>query len=159
MWKDKRIVHFISTQSNPLGDDTVNRKQRDRTIIQVPTVPVVKSYNKSMGGVDLHDQMHGYYPIGTKSRKWWRYLFWFCMGEGIVNSLLLKKETLNHMSRTQLAFRVELAQDLTGELSNRKRTASSGKPEAGHWPIPFSKGRCKRYLKRKKTTFCRMGCQ
>ena len=44
VWKDKRIVHFISTQSNPVGDDIVNRKQRNGTIIQVPTVPVVKSY-------------------------------------------------------------------------------------------------------------------
>ena len=69
VWKDKRIVHFNSTQSNPVVDNTVNRKQRDGTIIQVPTVPVVKSYNKSMGGVDLRDQMRGYYAIGTKSGK------------------------------------------------------------------------------------------
>jgi len=34
----------------------VNHK-RDRTIIQVPSVPVVKSNNNSMGGVDLHDQL------------------------------------------------------------------------------------------------------
>ena len=69
-WKDKKVVHFISTQSNPTGNDTVNRKQRDGTIIQVLSVPVVKSYNNSMGGVDLHDQLCGYYAIGTKSRKW-----------------------------------------------------------------------------------------
>lgn len=158
-WKDKKIVHFISTQSNPVGDDTVNRKQRDGTIIQVPTVPVVKAYNKSMGGVDLHDQMRGYYAIGTKSRKWWRYLFWFCLDVSIVNSFILEKKALNHMTRTQLAFRVELAKDLIGNFTNRRRTASSGQSEAGHWPIPFTKGRCKRCLKQKKTTFCRMGCQ
>lgn len=103
-WKDKKILHFISTQSNPVGDDTVNRKQRDSTVIQVPTVPVVKSYNKSMGGVDLHDQMCGYYAIGTKSTKSWRYLFWFCVDVSIVNSFILEKEAQNHKSRTQLAF-------------------------------------------------------
>lgn len=158
-WKDKKVVHFISTQSNPTGNDTVNRKQRDGTIIEVPSVPVVKSYNNSMGGVDFHDQLRGYYAIGTKSRKWWRYLFWFCVDLSIVNSFILEKKAINHLTRTQLAYRVELSKDLIGDFSNRRRTASSGQSQAGHWPISFSKGRCKRCLKRKRTTFCRMGCQ
>lgn len=158
-WKDKKVVHFISTESNPVGNETVNRKQRDGTVVQVPTVPVVKSYNKSMGGVDLHDQLRGYYAIGTKSRRWWRYLFWFCVDLSIVNASILEKKAVNHRSRTQLAFRVELAKDLIGDFTSRGRTASSGQTEAGHWPIAFDKGRCKRCLKRKRTTFCRMGCQ
>lgn len=55
-WKDKKIVHFISTQSNPVGEDSVH--QCNETVIQVPTVPIAKSYIKSMGS---HNQMHGYY--------------------------------------------------------------------------------------------------
>lgn len=158
-WKDKKLVHFISTESNPVGNETVNRKQRDGTIVQVPTVPVVKTYNKSMGGVDLHDQLRGYYALGTKSRKWWRYLFCFCIDLSIVNAFILEQKAINHRSRTQLKFRVELAKNLIGDFTSRGRTASSGQTEAGHWPITFDKGRCKRCLKRKKTTFCRMGCQ
>lgn len=158
-WKDKKLVHFISTESNPVGNETVNRKQRDGTIVQVPTVPVVKTYNKSMGGVDLHDQLRGYYALGTKSRKWWRYLFWFCIDLSIVNAFILEQKAIDHRSRTQLKFRVELAKNLIGDFTSRGRTASSGQTEAGHWPITFDKGRCKRCLKRKKTTFCRMGCQ
>lgn len=158
-WKDKKLVHFISTESNPVGNESVNRKQRDGTIVQVPTVPVVKTYNKSMGGVDLHDQLRGYYALGTKSRKWWRYLFWFCIDLSIVNAFILEQKAINHRSRTQLKFRVELAKNLIGDFTSRGRTASSGQTEAGHWPITFDKGRCKRCLKRKKTTFCRMGCQ
>ena len=34
-WKDKKIVHFLSTQSNPVGNDTENCKQRDGTVIRV----------------------------------------------------------------------------------------------------------------------------
>lgn len=125
----------------------------------MPTVPVVKTYNKSMGGVDLHDQLRGYYALGTKSRKWWRYLFWFCIDLSIVNAFILEQKAINHRSRTQLKFRVELAKNLIGDFTSCGRTASSGQTEAGHWPITFDKGRCKRCLKRKKTTFCRMGCQ
>ena len=44
-WKDKKVVHFLSTQSNPVGNDTVNHKQRDGTVIQVRSVPVIKCYN------------------------------------------------------------------------------------------------------------------
>ena len=66
VWKDKRLVHFLSSQSNPVGNETVNRKQRDGTVIPVRSAPVVKSYNKNIGGVDLHDQMRGYYAVGKK---------------------------------------------------------------------------------------------
>ena len=51
MWKDKKPVYFLSTQSNPVGDLQVNRRQRDGSIIHVPSVPVVKSYNNNMGGI------------------------------------------------------------------------------------------------------------
>ena len=73
VWKDTKLVSFLSTQSNPVGDETVNRKQRDGSIIQVPTVPVAVSYNKNMGGVDLNDQLRQYYAVGRKSRKRWRF--------------------------------------------------------------------------------------
>lgn len=59
-WKDKRLVHFLSSQSNPVGTDTVRRKQRDGTFIEVQSTPCVKSYNANMGGVDLSDQLCGY---------------------------------------------------------------------------------------------------
>ena len=77
VWKDTKLVCFLSTQSNPVGVDIVNRKQRDGTIIQVPTVPVAVHYNKNMGGVDQSDQQRQYYAVGRKSCKWWRYLLWF----------------------------------------------------------------------------------
>lgn len=33
VWKDKKVFHFISTQSNPVRNETVNRIECDRTII------------------------------------------------------------------------------------------------------------------------------
>jgi len=79
VWRDKRLVNFLSTQSNPVGDNTVRRKQRDGSVIDETSVPVVNSYNKHMGGVDHNDQLRGHNSVRRKSRKWWRYLFWFCV--------------------------------------------------------------------------------
>ena len=42
-------MSFLSTKSNPVGDDHVNRKQQDGSVIQVPTIPAAVSYNKNMG--------------------------------------------------------------------------------------------------------------
>ena len=121
----------------------MNRKQRDGTVIQVPTVPAAISYNKNMGGVDLNDQQRNYYAVGRKSRKWWRYLLWFLVDVSIVNAHILETEAENHPTRPQLQFRVELAKTLVGELSSRSLSVSEGRLTGGHWPVETSKGRFK----------------
>ena len=133
--------------------------QRNGTVIQVPSAPVVKTYNNNMGGVDLSDQMRGYYMAGRKSKKWWRCLMWFFVDVSIVNAYILEKLSPHHRSRTQLAFHLDLVKLLIGNFSARRFSASSGRLEGGHWPIKFSKGRCKRCLKRNKETWCRMACE
>ena len=159
VWKDKKPVYFLSSQSDLVGNDTVGRRQRNGTVIQVPRAPVVKTYNNNMGGVDLNDQMRGYYMAGRKSKKWRRCLMWFLVDVAIVNAYILEKLSPHHRSRTQLAFRLDLVQLLIGNFSARQLSASSGCLEGGHWPIKFSKGRCKRCLKRNKEMWCRMACE
>ena len=159
VWKDKKPVYFLSTQSNPVGDLQVNRRQHDGSIIQVPSVPVVKSYNNNMGGVDLSDQLRGYYMTGRKSKKWWRCLLWFLVDICIVNAHILEKLSPRHRNRTLLAFRLDLIKNLIGDFSARKLSASSVRIEGGHWPKSYSKGRCKRCLKQREVTWCRMACE
>ena len=74
VWKDKKAVAFLSTQCNVKGEEMVQRKQKDSTFIEVPSLPVVKLYNKYMGGVDKSDQMRQYYETSRRASKWWRYL-------------------------------------------------------------------------------------
>ena len=85
-----------------------------------------------MGGIDLQDQLRGFYAIGTKSRKWWRHLLWYCINLSIVNAFFL---SANQRSTLQLKFRVELAKDLIRDFRGRGTTESSGQTKAGHWPI------------------------
>ena len=49
VWKDKKLVCFISTQCDVRGHETVRRKQNDGRYIKVPTIPTVTLYNKYMG--------------------------------------------------------------------------------------------------------------
>ena len=118
----------------------MNRRQRDGSIIQVPSVPVVKSYNNNMGGMDLSDQLRGYYMTGRMSKKWWRCLLWFLVDICIVNAHILEKLSPRHRNRTLLAFRLDFIKNLIGDFSARKLSASSVRIEGGHWPILYSKG-------------------
>lgn len=157
VWKDTKLVCFLSTQSNPVGNEIVNRKQCDGTIVQVLTVPATILY-KNMGGVDLNDQQRNYYAMGRKSRKWWCYLLWFLVDVSIVNGHILETGAENHRSRPQLQCCVELAKTLVEEFSSRSLSVSEGCVTGGHWPVETSKGRCKRCLKRKQMKFCQMAC-
>ena len=103
--------------------------------------------------------MRGYYMAGRKSKKWWRCLMWFFVDVSIVNAYILENLSPHHRSRTQLAFPLDLVKLQIGNFSARRLSASSGRLEGGHWPIKFSKGRCKRCLKRNKETWCRMACE
>ena len=52
---------------------------------------VVDVYNGGMNGVDVNDQYRSYYPPGTTSRKWWKYLLWFFVNLSMVNAYILEK--------------------------------------------------------------------
>jgi hypothetical protein len=132
IWKDKKPVAFLSTQCNVRGQETVKRKQKDGTFIDVPTLPVVTLYNKYMGGVDRSDQMRQYYQTSRRANKWWRYLLWFGVDISIVNASILMNLSPNHRNTTQLAFRIELIKGLLAGFSSRKRNPVQEALNVGH---------------------------
>ena len=75
MWRDKRVVSFLSTNTPPEPKihavEQVVRGRRKRVVpaewMKKPDVVVV--YNSGMNGVDVNDQYRRYYPPGTTSRK------------------------------------------------------------------------------------------
>ena len=62
---------------------------------------------------NVNDQYRSYYPAGSVSRKWWKYLLWFFFNLFIVNSYILEK-LAGHEKQSQLAFRRELARLIAG---------------------------------------------
>ena len=86
MWRNKKLVYVMSTNSQPEGDSTVRRRNRDGTAQQVPCPPSVVAYNQHMGGVDRGDQLRQYYRGKGKTRKSYRYIFWFLFDSCVANS-------------------------------------------------------------------------
>ena len=80
MWKDKRVVSLLSTNTPPEPEihavQQVVRGRRKRVVpAEAMKKPdVVPIYNQGMNGVDVNDQYRSYYPPGSVSRKWWKYL-------------------------------------------------------------------------------------
>jgi len=82
MWRDKHVVSLLSTNAPPEPEihtvQQVVQGWRKQVVpaesMKKPDVVVV--YNSGMNGVDVNDQYRSYYPPGTTSRKWWKYLFW-----------------------------------------------------------------------------------
>ena len=42
-----------------------------------------------MGGVDRNDQIRGYYHVRLKTKKYYKYIFWFLFDLTITNSYIL----------------------------------------------------------------------
>ena len=119
-------MSVLSTNLSP-EEVTVRRTQKDGSSRDVPCPLAIKVYNRFMGGVDKNDQLRGYYSVRTKSRKSYKYLFWFLFDVAIVNSFILyglspavgRKKTLKE-------FRVELAHQLIGSYNSHKYGGPGG---------------------------------
>ncbi|XP_015780543.1 PREDICTED: uncharacterized protein LOC107358459 [Acropora digitifera] len=132
MWRDKRVVSLLSTNTPPEAEIHAEQqivRGRRKQVVPADSMKkpdVVAVYNDGMNGVDVNDQYRSYYPAGSVSRKWWKYLLWFFFNLSIVNSYILEK-LAGHKKRSQLAFRRELARLLIAGYNGYKRPSSSGK--------------------------------
>lgn len=128
VWKDKRPVILLSTNCNARMVTVSRRAPGGPKDIEIPES--VETYNQWMGGVDLTDQLHSYYTVIRKSRKYWRYMCWFFMDVAITNAWILWK--LSHQPKikgrdrfSHLEFRKELIRQLSqGSVRKRKARAS-----------------------------------
>lgn len=65
---------------------------------------VVNSYNPSMNGVDIADQLTVFYSFVRKTRKWWRKLFFYFLEVAVVNSYIIYKQSTSH-PRSHVGYR------------------------------------------------------
>ena len=79
LWKDKRPVAVLSTLTNTKPEMGEAERKAPGGMKKVAIPKPVLRYNESMGGVDLADQLHSYYPVGRPSVRWWRYICWWLL--------------------------------------------------------------------------------
>lgn len=114
VYKDKRQIYMLSTNQPP-GMTTVGDKR---------TPTVIAAYNKNMGGVDKSDQHRAYYPA---NKKWWRYIFHSLVNLSLVQAFLTWEKSCHNpvlkKGYDHLMFRADVAEQLRGGFSGRKRSA------------------------------------
>ena len=90
VWQDSKPVVVAASNSDPLAKMSVTRKQKDGARINIAAPMSVVQYNKyNYGGVDQNDQLQGYYHVRLKSKKYYKYIFWFMFEVAITNALIL----------------------------------------------------------------------
>ena len=122
----------MATNCQPDDTGTVLRGTQDGSRIPVPCPQSIILYNTYMGGVDRGDQLRGYYRCHTRSRKFYKYIFYFLLDVAITNN--------NHTSKgskmTIKDFWLELASELIGDYcSHRRRGRTSS---SSIHPLPSS---------------------
>ena len=156
-WKDNKIVMVMSTNCQPTAIGNVQRKKHDGSQITVSCPESIILYNKYMGGVDRGDQLRGYYKCYVKSRKFYKYIFFFLFDVSITNAYIMYKMSgTNRILKNIKDFRLELARQLIGEFSNRRR---AGRVSRIIKPLPIlhfpTRIRCDNSIsKRGKCTHC-----
>ena len=130
VWRDTKVVSFVSNVHNSHGTSTVDRKKKDGTVVQINSPPCVHDYNANMGAVDKSDQLQQSYAIDRKSRRWWRRLFHILLDLTMVNAyiiycqnfkLLQNPPNVNQKPLSQVEFRSKVVKGLVGTFSCRKR--------------------------------------
>ena len=76
-WMDQKAIMVMFSNAQPSATASVLWRLKDHTRTPISCPEAVQLYNKYMGGVDREDQLHGYYACRTKSRKFYRYIFYF----------------------------------------------------------------------------------
>ena len=128
---------------DPTKTTSVTRTLKNNTKITVPCPLAVRNYNRFMGGVGYSDQLRKYYHFRLKSRKFYKYIFWFLVELCIVNTYIMCKDHTDLTKTNLKEFRSKLATDLIGSYCSRKRCGkcSSIKAFLSHRTLAHSRCR------------------
>jgi hypothetical protein len=141
-WEDNKSVWLISNYHGT-EQSSVLRTQKDGSKITVSCPPVVKDYNKYMGGVDLADRYRALYNVDRKSKKWWHRLFWGILDIAFVNAYVINCHLNGKMP--VLDFRRMVANGLISMQNTKQRKRS--------FDFNSSNGISSPVLKRRKADF------
>jgi Transposase IS4 len=126
------IFDFFMSSSVPVDgnvSDIDNDSDDTDGDLEVPCPNIVSYYNRYMGGVDLVDQLKGYYGIDRKSKRWWIRLFFHFVDLAVTNAYILYIHSYRNYTHPpmvynpvdQLMFRCQLIDQLVNHYTSRKQ--------------------------------------
>ena len=135
-WFDNRKVCFLSTAHDQSQGTVVRKASKGKPERTYARPTVAKDYNLNYNGVDKHDQLRSAFGSKLKFKKWWKYLFFFCLDSALVNAYCIHKfcagKPLNH-----LEFQFAVMHGMIGGFKGRKRRLL-GSPSAANPPAPLA---------------------
>ncbi|XP_069127706.1 piggyBac transposable element-derived protein 4-like [Argopecten irradians] len=125
VWKDKKLVHVVSSGCHPVGDDPVVRRIPGGGAAEFNRPPTITQYQRYMGGVDRCMQHRAKNPVGRPAKKYWKYLLNFILELCLINAFQVWKETPGATATKRTAyklldFRCDVATELIGGFTTRK---------------------------------------
>ena len=160
-WMDRKMVMVMCTGCDPTTPTTVLRGQKDGTRRPVTCPAASAIYNRYMGGVDLGDQLRGYYHMRMKCRKFYQYVAKFVLDVAITNAFILYKNAHPTTKVNVLTFRHVLSEELIGDYCSKRRPGRSSNlirtMPLQHHPFRiqnpnggFKRGRCALHMESRK---------
>jgi hypothetical protein len=122
-WRDNANVYFIASGASTKPTTVLRRSKRGPESMQVPCPTFVDTYNTSMNGADVHDQIRlQRYPLqGTmRFKKYYKSVALGLIDVGLVNMYITHREVSKARGKTPMthgAFRRLLSQQLC-DMSN-----------------------------------------
>ena len=87
VWQDTKAVMVLSDYHDPTEKGSVKRRKQECNQIEVVVPTHLSDNQKHMKGVDVLEQMVGYYQFKHHSKKWWTRLF-FLLAVGCYNAYI-----------------------------------------------------------------------
>ena len=131
-WYDNRPISLLSTfvGSQPVSEIKHYNKVRHEEQ-QAPCGQVVSVYDKHMRGVDLLDSLISLYRTKTRSRKWYRRVFFFHLtGLIMVNAWLLYRRSFPGKCKVLSLhdFKADVAEGLCKQGKDESSKMKRGRP-------------------------------
>ena len=124
IWVDTKPVLTLSNYHSPEQMGFVTRRGASGQRERVPVPAVLESYQQNMKGVDLMDQMVGYYMLHHRSQKWWRRIFYYLLATSVHNSYVVAKDTypeeMQRQHPTFVTFLEDVAIGLIGDYKSKE---------------------------------------
>jgi hypothetical protein len=122
IWKDTKPVLILSNFHIPYSVGEVSRTINARKQ-QVEAPKSLADYQVNMKGVDLCDQMSGYYQLHHRSKKWWRRLFFYLLAVSVHNAYIVAKACHRESALRKWPHLQDFVEDLAEELIGEIRSS------------------------------------